>query len=501
MRTTTADIEPVAQRRKLSVVLSLLGRGVIAFHPKLVECAGGSAPALMLSQALYWTRVQALKAPTTRDGWFWKTQTDWTGETGLSRHEQSTARKRLLKHAFWLEQRRGMPAKIWFRVDLVELAKALDSAFTGAWDWSDQHQLLQLLGRPLIVYRGMVDVAGSIPASVLLSRMLAEVRLADRRANLGQRPTVWHRLVPGAMLAKTGLTRSEFYRARTKLRSSALLHERKQGVPPQAFWRLDLDRFARLLEVSAEVLDTTENRAAGPAVTQFAGFDTSSLPDSIHKSADFRIQECGFSQTGFHVSGNQDFSNPANKIAGFDTPRLPDSKFPYKGLTTKAEITSKNPPPTPSECRSTEQTADAVGGYLSALIWPKQVFLPAELGSAEALLSSIPVHAQTVLDELAGQFAKGVVRNPMAYLQRLTTQAQTGHFIPVVAARVAAQRERSATLDAARAASVSAVQQSALNSATEPPTAATRAARIESLAKLRIGLGPASAPRNKVFRR
>nr|MDQ3828913.1 hypothetical protein [Candidatus Tectomicrobia bacterium] len=59
------------------------------------------------------------------DGWFYKTQPEWEDETGMGRSEQETARKHLRRTPFWQETRRGVPAKLYFRIDLERLAEAL----------------------------------------------------------------------------------------------------------------------------------------------------------------------------------------------------------------------------------------------------------------------------------------------------------------------------------------------------------------------------------------
>ncbi len=92
----------------------------IAFHRPLVGVAGGVLSALMLSQALYWS-----KRTFDPQGWFWKTQAEWEEETGMGRREQETARARLRQTRFWKEELRGIPAKMHFRVDLDLLAANL----------------------------------------------------------------------------------------------------------------------------------------------------------------------------------------------------------------------------------------------------------------------------------------------------------------------------------------------------------------------------------------
>ncbi len=84
----------------------------VSFHRCLVPITGGVTAALMLSQAI-WTSQTIEPAA---NGWFSKSQEQWTEETGLSRWEQETARRALRGAGFLEERRVGMPAKLWFRV-------------------------------------------------------------------------------------------------------------------------------------------------------------------------------------------------------------------------------------------------------------------------------------------------------------------------------------------------------------------------------------------------
>ena len=94
----------------------------IAFHRCLVDIAGSVTAALMLSQALYWQ-----KRAKNADGWWWKTIEDWTEETGLSRREQENARRRLRNASLLAEDLRGIPAKLYFQVDLGTVYQRLQS--------------------------------------------------------------------------------------------------------------------------------------------------------------------------------------------------------------------------------------------------------------------------------------------------------------------------------------------------------------------------------------
>jgi hypothetical protein len=96
----------------------------VAFNPVLARISESVTAGLMLSQALYWTRVQERTNPKA-DGWFYKTQAEWTEEICLSRWEQDGARKILRGLPFWEERKRGAPPKSYFRVDLEKLAEVI----------------------------------------------------------------------------------------------------------------------------------------------------------------------------------------------------------------------------------------------------------------------------------------------------------------------------------------------------------------------------------------
>ena len=100
-------------------LLHLLDRP-IAFHRCFVTLAGSITAALMLSQALYWQ-----KRTKDHDGWWYKTRDEWTAETGMKRKEQEGARRKLRKLGLLHEQRRGVPAQLWYRVDEIRLLEML----------------------------------------------------------------------------------------------------------------------------------------------------------------------------------------------------------------------------------------------------------------------------------------------------------------------------------------------------------------------------------------
>jgi hypothetical protein len=94
----------------------------VSYHPDFKRLTRSTNAALMLSRAVYWS----LRTPLGRNGWFYKTAIEWENETGLSTKEQQKAREVLRAFGFWKEDLKGIPAKLWFRVDL----KCLDSVLS-----------------------------------------------------------------------------------------------------------------------------------------------------------------------------------------------------------------------------------------------------------------------------------------------------------------------------------------------------------------------------------
>jgi hypothetical protein len=92
-------------------LLSFLKDRPIAYHPILAKKLKSVKAAVFLSQLLYW--CDKGKSP---DGWIYKNAGDFYDETGLSREEQETARKKLLEKKLIQHELRGVPATSNYRV-------------------------------------------------------------------------------------------------------------------------------------------------------------------------------------------------------------------------------------------------------------------------------------------------------------------------------------------------------------------------------------------------
>lgn len=99
-------------------ILSLLSDRPIAYHRSLVKKYGLVA-GVFLGQLLFW------QGKGSKGQWVYKTQDEMKDETGLTRSNQETARKKLLAKGILEEKLVSIPARLHYRVNLTELAKSL----------------------------------------------------------------------------------------------------------------------------------------------------------------------------------------------------------------------------------------------------------------------------------------------------------------------------------------------------------------------------------------
>jgi hypothetical protein len=90
----------------------------IAYHRVFVTLTGSVKAAILLSQAVYWQ-----KRAKQDDGWWFKTAEEWEEETGLTRHEQDTARKAC--GMYLKTELRDAPARLYWMVDEARLSADL----------------------------------------------------------------------------------------------------------------------------------------------------------------------------------------------------------------------------------------------------------------------------------------------------------------------------------------------------------------------------------------
>lgn len=106
---------------KITDFLSDVGRPV-AYFPKLRHITGSVNATLFLCQLIYWEGKQASKT-----GWIYKTHREMEEETGLSRREQETARRKLKDLGLIEERLAGVPQRLHYRLNKKKINDAWDA--------------------------------------------------------------------------------------------------------------------------------------------------------------------------------------------------------------------------------------------------------------------------------------------------------------------------------------------------------------------------------------
>jgi len=103
-----------------AAVDQLLDTGPVAYYRAFAAIAGGATAGLFLSQLYYWH--DRGRDPS---GWIYKTQAEWEEETGLTRREQETARRKLRERGLVEEKLARMPARLHYRLKVDRLTALL----------------------------------------------------------------------------------------------------------------------------------------------------------------------------------------------------------------------------------------------------------------------------------------------------------------------------------------------------------------------------------------
>jgi hypothetical protein len=105
-------------------VIAILG-SPIAYYTAFARVLGGVEAGILTSQFFYW-----YGKGHNPDGWIYKTQAEIEEETGLTRRNQETARKKLRELGVLEERYSGMPAKLYYRLNLDELFTIMNAWFS-----------------------------------------------------------------------------------------------------------------------------------------------------------------------------------------------------------------------------------------------------------------------------------------------------------------------------------------------------------------------------------
>lgn len=452
-------VESSHPRIRFANLWKLLGRR-IQFHPVFVGMTGSVTASLMLSQGFYWTRNWILEQPQT-DGWFWKKQADWQAETGLSRKEQETARKILRKLNFIQERKEGMPARLSFRLDLDQIAQAVQPDTSGQMNWQDDVAVFALLGQPIVFHRSLASITGSATAALMLSHAVVQtVRI------LGKRPDGWFWKKQADWQRETGLSRWEQETARKALRELGLLEEKKalesrgdQDSARVLYYRVNLTRLEQLLSkpeidaqtnTGAEMLEPGKQDCDKPAISNEVTGQTSMPVSSTLKCGNGANSNVGTGQTVMWQTGILESGNRANMLAPKPPSSMPQNLSPIRNIDYNHRLQLQQP-------TTATEPMDSRRRDWQELIYPRQLdsALHESIGKrlqAFARLRGSPDIAQAMLDVLAHAFQTKGVPNPVGYLNSLIKRDQSHAFdslpgLPIAKARQEQKRREAARLE------------------------------------------------------
>ncbi|MGI8405051.1 MAG: hypothetical protein ACR2OE_09890 [Thermomicrobiales bacterium] len=103
------------------ILRSMLSDRIIAFHPRLSFALGGVNEALLFQQLAYWS------GKGSDPDWIYKTRAEIYEETTLTRTQQEGARRNLRRLGVVEEERRGLPARIYFKIHWEVMFELLSS--------------------------------------------------------------------------------------------------------------------------------------------------------------------------------------------------------------------------------------------------------------------------------------------------------------------------------------------------------------------------------------
>lgn len=419
----------------LALIWPLLGRH-IAFHRRLVDITASVKAALLLSQAIYWTRHG--KDVAASGGWFFKTTTQWNMETGLSLKEQFGARCILRKLAILDERRHGLPAKLHFRLAAEKLASLLSArvgAASGSLDWSDGAAVAELLGPALAYHRVLATVAGGVNAGILLSRALHLTRVQSKI-----RPDGWIGRSMAQWMHDVGLTRREQETARRELARLGIWEESIKGIPPRVFVRVRMQCLKAIL-----IAHAASNRAGRSHLKDREGGGIAhSRPaqNGESRERDYHLLALPKAPTQEHQKRHLCSDKSAATYIEGSTSGLVQPLLPV------------------------QQESEEIRKCGAELVFPYQLS-PEERSAARALIRDCGDSAQQLLDELAARLQANAIRtSALAYLRGMVARAHAGRFVPELGIQIAAARRRNHEDSVRRAARDAEARRSAAERAT-----------------------------------
>lgn len=354
-RAVVAKTSPRATPVEALNVLS--AAGYTMYYPNLAHTVGDAKTAFFLSRMLSWTRYANRRDPL-HDGWIWQTGEEIEHDTGLSRPEQASARRRLIAMNLLSEQRAWVPARLLYRVQLDTLiTRATANAWQRRTEWVwDAECIRSALGvRSLVIHANALAVTGDTLAALYLSQLMAWMRSALFN-QISAYPVkikgdeAWIECPIAALREHIGLTRKMQRRCRALLLEAGLIKERyTDGMSPKLHTAVCL----------TVLRDAITRRVANSSANQIA-----SRREAQIAPCDLEISKNG---TSFTVS------TPANAPTTHADLAAPRKRSPARSATSSARgERTANPSAHASIRLEANETAGLAGVALFAnLEWPK----------------------------------------------------------------------------------------------------------------------------------
>jgi hypothetical protein len=453
------------QRSALQQSQRLLDGGYLAYYPKVSQLLGCVTSAVMLNQMLYWTRKLSEHSPN-RQGWFWKTQTEWYREIGLSRRNQETARKHLLKLGILEEKRIGVPARLHYRVNLDVLGHLLcerTNLTYEQWDWKDSEWLRKILGQTCGIFKHFIFYFDSIPVAVYLSTLFNWAKMDAIRGELR-----WYQRTPSFIIHQHGLTRSQLDLARSKLKGMGILREAlSHTAPMRLLSQIDPEQFLSVLAQKSKnnselYLDSTRihqqqqfnipSKPTKPNADKFVKQERQKRQSELTKMSDAtKTSVCivGNVQTETCETYKLQPTKRTNWNVGNVQTGMAETRNAFISIETTTEGITKTPP------LHTATSTQAVAGHPTpgvVVVYELDFHqsIPAnEHGVIKKMLSHAVDQntAQLIIHELAGQLInpnrRQQIYSRLAYIRGILQKIKSGEpFIPEYAHRISEQIEK-----------------------------------------------------------
>lgn len=417
-----------------------------------IDLLQSTKAAVLLAQMIYWTRQGCFIEKN--NGWFFKNAVTWQEETGLSLQEQRTARKHLLSAGLISEERKGMPAKLYTKVNLDVLQAKLLPFKDIKPEWiclgglrEKEVRTTSIFGKATMYHRDLALLTGGVNSGLMLSVMMHQASLLGRRNREEHIATVKIGMAKWTDL--TGLSYFEQKRAREKLKKLGLVKELHLDTSNSIFSMVNLTKLKELL------VKNTQKKLA-----KKQHYADKQFPDNYRKpflsivenkkeniyynhSFNEKADELFSEKNNFNkqVCWNSNYSLLKVKIQTVETENPLYINVCAKSNTKpKINTTTSN---NEGNLKMTEgKTEAAVFASLekpltptlqsreSNYIWPN-CFGPTSKPTAIRCLQKIAVgDGQVILDEIAGNYQLGKIRNVLAYLRTLVDQALVNEFMP-----------------------------------------------------------------------